>query len=125
MAPVAKLAIVKKVIEDFANQCPHQSVLEWVQLIKARTFAEVAASPRENDGQGPLDRRPVSTRTKELRVADNSLSEEEVASEIDQIERVQRQLNRRKKRRNEANWNLQYRQLVLDHAFASQASKSK
>ena len=75
---------------------------------------------------GPLDRRPVSTRTKELRDSDNSLSEEEVATEIEQIERVERQLNaRRKKRREEADLKLQHRQLLLDHAFVSQAFMTK
>ena len=72
--------------------------------------------------RGPLDRRPVSTRTKELRDTDNSLSEEEATNEIEQIERVERQLNARKKtRREEAQLKLEHRQLLLDHAFASQA----
>ena len=54
---------------------------------------------------------------------DNSLSEEEAASEL---ERVERQLNaKRKKRREEAELKLQHRQLLLDHAFASRAYMAK
>ena len=95
--------------------------------------AATAHPPRPSDNQvterecspirpckprGPLDRRPVSTRTKELMDTDNSLSKEDIASEIEQIERVQRQLTaKRKKRQENADLLLQHKQLVLDHAF--------
>ena len=46
--------------------------------------------------------------------------------EVKQIERIERQLNaKRKRRRDDAALHLQYRQLVLDHAFASRAFKAK
>ena len=44
LALAAKPATVKEVIEDFSKQCPHDSVLESVQLIKGRTLRVVFAS---------------------------------------------------------------------------------
>ena len=44
LALVSKPATVKEVIEDFAKQCPHESVLECVQLIKGRTLRVIFAS---------------------------------------------------------------------------------
>ena len=76
--------------------------------------------------RAPLDRRPVSTRTRELRDKDNSLSEEEAATEMDRIERVEQQLNAKKQKRREvAALTLQHSQLILDYAFASQAYMAK
>ena len=75
---------------------------------------------------GPLDRRLVSTQTKEFHDAAHRLSEEEVSFKVEQIERIERQLKaKRKSRRDYANLHLQYRQLVLDNAFASRAFKAK
>ena len=45
LALAAKPATVKEVIEDFSKQCPHESVLESVQLIKGRTLRVVFSSP--------------------------------------------------------------------------------
>ena len=81
---------------------------------------------RPRRARAPLDRRPVSTRTRELRVGDSSLSEEEAATEIDRIERVEQQLNAKKQKRREvAALTLQHSQLLLDYAFASQAYMAK
>ena len=44
LALVSKPATVKEVIEDFAKQCPHKSVLECVQLIKGRTLRVIFSS---------------------------------------------------------------------------------
>ena len=44
LALASKPATVKEVIEDFAKQCPHKSVLECVQLIKGRTLRVIFAS---------------------------------------------------------------------------------
>ena len=44
LALAAKPATVKEVIEDFSKQCPHESLLESVQLIKGRTIRVVFAS---------------------------------------------------------------------------------
>ena len=46
--------------------------------------------------------------------------------EVEQIERIERQLKaKRKSRRDDATLHLQYRQLVLDNAFANRAFKAK
>ena len=205
LALALKPASVKEIIEDFAKQCPHETALECVQLIKGRTLRVIFPSaiimediilppkvdttakpppirrvpqpvetverdrspltttsssqsdssgevsppkttatthpprpPSEERGErdrspirprrarAPLDRRPVSTRTRELRVGDSSLSEEEAATEIDRIERVEQQLNAKKQKRREvAALTLQHSQLLLDYAFASQAYMAK
>ena len=44
LALASKPATVKEVITDFAKQCPHESVLECVQLIKGRTLRVIFAS---------------------------------------------------------------------------------
>ena len=44
LALASKPASVKDVIEDFAKQCPHKSVLECVQLIKGRTLRVIFPS---------------------------------------------------------------------------------
>ena len=44
LALASKPATIKDVIEDFAKQCPHISVLECVQLIKGRTLRVVFPS---------------------------------------------------------------------------------
>ena len=81
---------------------------------------------RPRHPRGTLDRRPVSTRMKEFHTVAHRLSEEEVSFEVEQIERIERQLNaKRKRRRDDAALHLQYRQLVLDNAFATRAFKAK
>ena len=81
---------------------------------------------RPRRARAPLDRRPVSTRTRELRVGDSSLSEEEIATEVERIERAEQQLHaKKKKRRESAALKLQHGQLLLDHAFASRAYMAK
>ena len=44
LALASKPATVKEVIADLAQQCPHESVLECVQLIKGRTLRIVFPS---------------------------------------------------------------------------------
>ena len=44
LALASKPATVKEVIEDFSKQCPHESVLESVQLIKGRTLRVIFPS---------------------------------------------------------------------------------
>ena len=44
LALTSKPATIKEVIADFAAQCPHESVLECVQLIKGRTLRVVYPS---------------------------------------------------------------------------------
>ena len=80
---------------------------------------------RPRHPRGPLDRRSVSIRTKELHEATHRLSEEEVIFEVEQIERIERQLKaKRKSRRDDAALHLQYRQLILDNTFAARAFKA-
>ena len=44
LALALKPATIKEIIEDFAKQCPHESLLECVQLIKGRTLRVVFPS---------------------------------------------------------------------------------
>ena len=44
LALASKPASVKEVIEDFARQCPHETALECVQLIKGRTLRAIFPS---------------------------------------------------------------------------------
>ena len=81
---------------------------------------------RPRHPRGPLDRRPVSIRTKELHEEAHRLSEDDVSFEVEQIERIERQLKaKRKSRRDDAALHLQYRHLILDNAFAARAFKAK
>ena len=80
---------------------------------------------RPRGSRCPLDRRLVSIRVKELLSA-NNLSTEVIATNVEVVERIERQLKaKRKKRRKHAADLLEQKQLELDYTFACRAKELK
>ena len=70
VAVASKPATLKEIIADLAQQCPHESVLESVQLIKGRTLRVVFPSSDVMEdivtGGLPLEATPFSSRRRPL-----------------------------------------------------------